>query len=212
MNTWEKDLITAFESLGGSASYEDLYSEIQNTRKDLPKTWKAVIRRNIQNLSSDSAGFKNGKDLFFSVDGLGGGIWGLRSFLTETPIAIDIPKGTETPNRVNSKTYRILRDTNLARKLKLLHKNKCQICNTSLKISSNKTYSEAHHIKPLGGDHNGPDIPENIIILCPNCHTLCDYGAIKINLSKLNLINGHQIGLDYVEYHNTKIFLLLFEV
>ncbi|MCO7068740.1 HNH endonuclease, partial [Vibrio paracholerae] len=78
--------------------------------------------------SSDSDGFKNGQDLFYSVNGLGGGMWGLRNKLAYTPKAADLPKGTKEPEREYTTTYRVLRDTNLARKLKLLYNNSCQIC------------------------------------------------------------------------------------
>jgi len=71
MPTWDSDIVTAMENLGGSARYDDLYAEIERIRSDLPETWQAVVRRRIQDLSSDSAGFKNGPDLFFSVEGLG---------------------------------------------------------------------------------------------------------------------------------------------
>jgi putative restriction endonuclease len=42
-------------------------------------------------------------------------------------------------------------------------------------------YAEACHIKPLGRPHNGPDTPENILCLCPNCHVLFDEFALWIN-------------------------------
>ena len=95
MSSWEQDITQALENLGGVASYDDIYSEVSKLRSDLPKTWKAVIRRRIQDLSSDSDGFKNGQDLFYSVNGLGAGIWGLRNKLSYTPKAADLPAGTK---------------------------------------------------------------------------------------------------------------------
>lgn len=71
MSSWEQDIVQALENLGGVASYDDIYSEVSILRSNLPKTWKAVIRRRIQDLSSDSDGFKKGQDLFYSVNGLG---------------------------------------------------------------------------------------------------------------------------------------------
>lgn len=202
MASWEEDIVKALENLGGIASYDDIHNEIEKIRINLPPTWKAVIRRRIQDLSSDSDGFKNGKDLFYSVNGLGGGVWGLRSNLIPTPKAIDLPDGVEEPGRKYTTTYRVLRDTVLARKLKSLHKNSCQICGQVLTLKDGSFYSEAHHIIPLGKPHNGSDVAENIIVLCPNHHVLCDYGAILLNYNEIRQVQGHKLSLDNIAYHN----------
>jgi len=205
MSSWEQDIIQALENLGGIASYDDIYSEVSKLKNDLPKTWKAVIRRRIQDLSSDSYGFKNGQDLFYSVNGLGAGIWGLRNKLFQTPKAADLPAGTKEPEREYTTTYRVLRDTNLARKLKLLHNNSCQICGLQIQLPNEKLYSEAHHIIPLGTPHNGSDTPENIIVLCPNHHVMCDYGAIELSLKDIKQISNHAVSKKSIEYHNEVI-------
>ena len=202
---WEDDIVLALEHLGGIAGYDDIYAEIKRIRTNLPKNWKAVVRRRVQDLSSDSAGFKDGKNLFFSVNGLHAGVWGLRSALTVTPEAVDLPDGTEDPKRAYGHTYRVLRDTVLARKIKLLHKDRCQICGEVVSIGNGKTYAEAHHIIPLGAPHGGPDTAENIIVLCPNHHVLCDYGAIKLSMQNITCTKGHVISAKSIEYHNEKI-------
>lgn len=206
MSSWDEDIIKAFKNLGGSASYDLLYEEIERIRSSLPATWQSVIRRRIQDLSSDSAGFKGGRDMFFSVEGLGGGVWGLRSFLEETPKASDLPIGNEEPRRTVYSTFRVLRDTVLARKIKLLHRDCCQICGIAVSLSSKRTYSEAHHIIPLGKPHNGADIPSNIVVLCPNHHVLCDYGAIKLDLKELRQAKGHEVSEKSIDYHNEIFF------
>ncbi len=205
MANWDDDIVLALENLGGSASYDDLYAEIEKVRVGLPPTWKSVVRRRIQDLSSDSKGFKHGQDLFFSVEGLGAGVWGLRSALIETPTAVDLPTGAEEPGRGYFLTYRVLRDTPLARKIKLLHKDRCQICGEVVSLGDGRTYSEAHHLIPLGAPHHGPDTAENIIVLCPNHHVLCDYGAIKLSSVGILSIKGHEISQRSIAYHNEKI-------
>ncbi|MHA7809282.1 MAG: HNH endonuclease [Marinobacter adhaerens] len=202
MSSWDDDILKAFENLGGSASYDSLYAEIERIRSNLPSSWKSVVRRRIQDLSSDSAGFKGGRDLFFSVEGLGAGVWGLRSYLGETPKASDLPEGVEEPGRAYALTYRVLRDTVLARKIKVLHQDRCQICGAAVQLTDGKTYSEAHHIIPLGKPHNGSDKPGNVIVLCPNHHVLCDYGAIKLDYEELRTVNGHEISKESIKYHN----------
>ncbi|WP_114418581.1 HNH endonuclease [Marinospirillum perlucidum] len=205
MPTWDEDIVKAFENLGGSANYGALYAEIERIRPNLPGSWKSVVRRRVQDLSSDSAGFKGGKDLFFSVEGLGAGVWGLRSYLGETPTASDLPEGVEEPSRAYTLTYRVLRDTALARKIKVIHQDQCQICGMAVSLSDGKTYSEAHHIIPLGKPHNGSDVPGNIIVLCPNHHVLCDYGAIRLDLQILRQVEGHQVSQQSIDYHNRSL-------
>jgi len=117
-----------------------------------------------------------------------------------TPVAIDIEEPSQ-PDRVKQETYRILRDTALARQVKETKQYRCQLCGQALKLKDESPYAEAHHIRPLGAPHNGPDIRENILCVCPNDHVLLDYGAI--------ILDGEQlkgIGREYIDYHNEYIF------
>lgn len=119
---------------------------------------------------------------------------------TSTPIAFDIEEPTQ-PERVKQETYRILRDTNLARNVKIENQFQCELCGHSIKLGNGKPYAEAHHIKPLGSPHNGPDIRSNILCVCPNHHVLLDYGAIRLDAEQLQNIKS-----EYIDYHNTQIF------
>ena len=123
----------------------------------------------------------------------------------KTPIAknIDKPTGSE---RILCTTYRILRDTAIARKVKLLHLYKCQIWGDTIPLSDGRGYAESHHIKPLGSGHNGPDVEENIICVCPNHHVQLDYGVIRLGKSNLRSVPGHVIGDEYISYHNDQIW------
>ncbi len=113
---------------------------------------------------------------------------------------------SEPPTRVESKTYRIIRDTLIARKIKEIHNFRCQICHeTPIKLRSGY-YAEAHHIKPLGNPYNGPDVADNIICVCPNCHVLLDYGAIKIDKAIILDVQSHQISSEYIKFHNEIIY------
>ncbi|MFI9583492.1 HNH endonuclease [Streptomyces sp. NPDC052236] len=63
-----------------------------------------------------------------------------------------------------------------ARKLKQWYQDRCQMCATALVLPSPRDrYSEAAHIRAR--EDNGPDIVENLLCLCPNCHVLYDAGA-----------------------------------
>lgn len=120
-----------------------------------------------------------------------------------TPLAYDLDH--PAPATVEMVTYRILRDTALARRLKELHAHRCQICGITLPLAAGN-YSEAHHLQPLGAPHAGPDIAENILVLCPNHHALCDYGAIKLEIADLRRHPSHKVGVEFIAYHNGNIF------
>jgi hypothetical protein len=121
-----------------------------------------------------------------------------------TPQAVDLEEPKET-KRIKIETYRILRDTTLTRKIKALHENRCQICGTALPLPDGSSCGEAHHIQPLGSPHHGPDIEDNILVLCPNHHALCDLGAISIRLDEIRTHPDHSISREFIDYHNEKI-------
>jgi predicted restriction endonuclease len=146
--------------------------------------------------------FQKKHDLFYSAEGLRKGIWGLRGMLEATPAANDL--GEPDPTKVMALTYRILRDTKLARQIKKLHKDTCQLCRKQLKLSGQITYAEAHHIRPLGSPHNGPDVSGNIIVVCPTCHVLCDFAAIELKMAKIYAVKDHSVDQKFLNYHNTR--------
>lgn len=117
-----------------------------------------------------------------------------------TPRAIDIEELSQ-PERVLQETYRILRDTSLARTVKKSHQYQCQICGQTLKLGDGTPYAEAHHIIPLGKPHNGPDVRGNILCVCPNDHVLLDYGAVKLDADRFD-----GTFKDFINYHNDNIY------
>lgn len=124
-----------------------------------------------------------------------------RNDLTTAPAAdVAEPDG---PERAETTTYRILRDTRKAREIKRFYKYRCQICNATIDLNG-RPYSEAHHIKPLGNPHNGPDHPGNIISVCPNHHVMLDYFAIELDMARLTLHPTHRLNPEYVAYHNAQ--------
>lgn len=68
---------------------------------------------------------------------------------------------------------------NIAR-IKLLRGNKCQICGESILTKRGGHYVEGAHIdeKKIGG----PEVPSNILILCPNHHKEFDKGRKSIKM------------------------------
>ena len=204
VSLWLQDIKTALGNLGGVGHYKDIYSEIARIHVGpLTREWQAGVRRVIQEHAAESQGFK-GTALFYSVDGLGAGVWGLKEFLKPSLLAADVGD-PEAPERIQQQVYRILRDTEMTRKLKALYRNECQLCGCKLSLADGSFYSEAHHVQPLGRPHSGPDIASNILVLCPNHHVLLDYGAMKLDIDKLRTTSGHSVDPRYVDYHNAVI-------
>jgi hypothetical protein len=120
-----------------------------------------------------------------------------------SPTAIDID---EPPDRQKSTTYRIIRDTLLARRVKEMHNYACQLCGHFIALADGTRYAEAHHIRPLGRPHDGPDRIENIMCLCPNHHAEMDLGFRKVSAPELRSVPGHAIDAQYLGYHNGTVY------
>lgn len=103
--------------------------------------------------------------------------------------------------RVIRQVETVIRNRKLVEEIKQKYNHTCQICGKRLKLDEDLFYSEVHHIKPLGNPHNGPDKPENMISVCPNDHVLLDMGSIHLDTGNLHILK-HQIGEEYVAYHN----------
>lgn len=118
------------------------------------------------------------------------------------------------PSRKESLITRVVRDTYISKTVKKLYDYKCQICMLSIETESGP-YVEAAHIKALGRPHNGPDSIDNILCLCPNHHTMFDYGRIAISndltvlgLQAIHLFKhkDHHIKEEYLAYHKEHYF------
>lgn len=136
---------------------------------------------------------------------------GVRLRKTDTralpPRQPEAPVEVQPPSRVQTTIQRIVRDTQKAKEVKELYDFACQICGMRLDTPAGP-YAEAAHIRPLGAPHNGPDVKDNIICLCPNHHVLFDSGAITLaddfkvlGLERAKLRLSHELGAEYVRYH-----------
>jgi len=208
--TWRDEIVEVLRELGGAAALPDIYARIEKRgRKNLVE---ASVRQTIEDHSSDSQSWRAKPiDLFRSDEGMGRGVWALREMLTApTPDAPD----TDAPAKVLTEVYRTLRHTQMARKIKLLYGNRCQVCGHAIPVADG-SYSEAHHIHPLGED--GPDVAENILVLCPNHHVMFDFGTIAIDPTSLIVVSvggsdpndgaritshaSHTVGRQFLSYH-----------
>lgn len=73
---------------------------------------------------------------------------------------------------IKGRTYK--RHNYLMVQIKKYRDFKCQFCSTQILKANGDYYIEASHIKAKA--EGGKDNLNNILILCPNCHKLFDYG------------------------------------
>jgi putative restriction endonuclease len=126
----------------------------------------------------------------------------------------ELPLGNPDPGRRTVGGTRTVRSAEVSDKVKKLYDYTCQVCHKRLDVSG-RGFAQGAHIQGVGRDDDGPDVPENILCLCPNCHVLFDYGAILIGDDYSLTCNGrpagnllrnprHRIGKEYVDYHRKK--------
>jgi hypothetical protein len=82
--TWVDDVVSGLSKLGGKASLGRVYAVVEEIRRTsgrtVPRTFDAVVRRTLEEHSSDSEVLQRGPDLFWMPEGKGAGIWALRSW------------------------------------------------------------------------------------------------------------------------------------
>ena len=76
---WAYIIMDALEKLGGEATNPRLYSEIEKVRpRELTDSWKMTVQGTIERHSRDSDAWGGNIDVFYSVKGMGSGVWGIR--------------------------------------------------------------------------------------------------------------------------------------
>lgn len=180
--TWKDHIIQAMNTLGGQAPYKTLYPEVKKLRlisgDSLPEAWQANIRRTIEDHSPDSANYRVSNPVFYSVSGLGGGVWALfPDFLSEETHSEKIHKVSQYDAGLEGivKEMRYLRrsrDPRLVEKRKEFDDFTCQACSFRRKVDG-KYIIEVHHLKPIGSlTEVSITSIEDLICLCPNCHRI----------------------------------------
>ena len=107
----------------------------------------------------------------------------------------EIEQPSSPAERAPHTLNRIVRNVKFAEQIKEFYNNTCQVCNVFLKTPTDGLgISVAAHIKALGKPHNGPDIKENMLCLCPNHHAQFDSYSFYIDSENFKII-----GLDDFE-------------
>lgn len=80
--TWREDVHEALYRLGGSATLTKIYEEVESLRqaagRSIPVTFTSIIRKTLEENSTDSDAHLGGPDLFCMPEGKGLGVWALR--------------------------------------------------------------------------------------------------------------------------------------
>lgn len=136
------------------------------------------------------------------------------------PVEAVVDLAAPEPRRVETTTSRIVRNTALASRLKKEYEHQCQLCDDTRHRGPEDPYAEAHHIKPLGMPHDGPDTRANILVLCPNHHADFDHGLVYVDPETfevthatdnsvsgvtLTIRDGHDLAPETIAYHNEKV-------
>jgi hypothetical protein len=187
-DSWIHTLVDAYNAIGGQAAYVDVYPIVEKLRKARNLSWtteaKATIRRTVEDHASASANFR-GRPVFYSVSGLGTGVWGL---LPEY-----LPPMPTEPLSANSayqegiegifREYQYLRrsrNPRLIEERKRLDNFKCQACAVKIETGPEKFVIDVHHLNPLSAEKDVVITSVNdLVCLCPNCHRIAHSNSNK---------------------------------
>lgn len=182
--SWKDEIQNALAHLGGEAPLQEIYDYVEKSVKgSLSTNWTATIRGTLERFSSDSKAFSGKEDSFYSVHGVGSGVWGLRDFIpTRENMDLTQDDAAFSEGRPLLKSH-ILRERNhqviskaKERFLKIHGSLYCEICGFNFeKVYGpiGKDFIEGHHIKPVSEmQKNEKTQVEDIVLLCSNCHSM----------------------------------------
>lgn len=186
MATWVEDVRQAFIELGGRAHLSEVYEKVKTIRKQkLPNSIKSIVRRSIEEWSSDSEAFIGKKDYYRSVGEKGNGIWELREDIPEKERIISVSEDEEVEfveGEVNYRTHITYeRSASLVKLAKQIFLEKhghffCQVCGFDFEKvygEVGKGFIEAHHTIPVSQMKKGDSTKvDDIAMVCSNCHKM----------------------------------------
>ncbi|MFC9977372.1 YDG/SRA domain-containing protein [Spirillospora sp. NPDC127200] len=108
----------------------------------------------------------------------------------------------------------VYRDLRVVAEVQQAHEYRCQVCQIVMQTAAGLRFTPTTHLKSLAAPHHGPDIPANLVCVCPTHQALLDLGMITIE-DDLHLIDEatgepfgslqvnakHTVGMEYVRYH-----------
>ncbi|HII62980.1 MAG TPA: hypothetical protein HA279_05085 [Candidatus Poseidoniaceae archaeon] len=188
---WSFIIVEAIDNLGGETTNSNLYDEIERLGlRDFTTNWNMTVQGTIERHSSDSEAWGGNYDVFYSVQGMGHGIWGLRPQyrITNANAQVSSPHksdiiDSETEDFVNKtiqapnyalRTIAVRRGQPAFRAKLLDLYGSCMVTKCS-----DFQVLEACHIIPysISNDNSA----ENGLLLRADIHTLFDLKLITIN-------------------------------
>jgi len=105
----------------------------------------------------------------------------LRKLKTKTPKTK--PPGQNNPISKTSSSTQYYRDPGVRAWVLDISKGNCEACGEAapFKQYDGSAFLETHHMKRLADD--GPDVVENAVAICPNCHRRLHYSADQIDFA-----------------------------
>jgi hypothetical protein len=91
---------------------------------------------------------------------------------------IDAENSQSPPRASHALAQRYERDDTLARLLKTLRGDACQICGFSFRTRDGRSYTECHHLEQLA--NGGLDVTRNMVVLCANHHRQFHHGNVAV--------------------------------
>lgn len=201
MAAWSDDVLEAMENIAGPASYDQIYRQVKEVRLGSGRSWpenaEAIVRREIQQASSDAVSWKGQKDNYFSVAGLGQGIWSIR----------DIAKiGVASKHSHNFEGFYVsglegvvfetaylnrTRNRQLVEACRKRDDEICRTCSTKPTGRDHATVIEVHHLIPLRSADGRGQLTrlEDLVCLCPTCHRIAHTGKERpLSLDEIRVV------------------------
>jgi len=177
-------VVAALRSLGGQARPVEIADEVCRLFPG-PHTDNLLqsVRARIQECSSDSHHWKQKRDLFYSVHGIGGGVWGLRDMDPLNPAnqdgfvdAVETYMAAEGAATLRTHVRRERSKSLIERFKKQLKTVACSVCDFDFEEAYGELgrgFIEAHHTVPVAQMEPGAKTRlEDLVAVCSNCHRM----------------------------------------
>jgi len=191
---WKDDILETFDFIGGKGHYSEIYTALVEIRgkENLNKFWKKAVQNFIETHSSDSNAYSGKQDLFYSVEGKGSGVWGLRNYKSNnrTSVKEDEELDEEIYEEImfdeGNEYFAIHLKHERNPKLIKLAKEKfksnnngrifCEICEFDFENEYGeigRNFIEAHHQIPISQlPPNSKTKVSDLLMVCSNCHRM----------------------------------------
>lgn len=114
----------------------------------------------------------------------------------ETEISKEYLEKQEELEKQRQQTRSKSRSKELSTQMKIKSNYLCQICEQeTFEDKHGNNYVESHHIISI--EENGPDAPENILIVCPNCHFVFRRGCENAQVEIYKIIKKKKLFSDF---------------